>query len=69
MEPGKKMLIDRSLEQSTKIAELRAEIRKLQERELKLIALENAGVDNWEGYDRAMDLWREYEWEDQEEPQ
>lgn len=25
----------------------------------KLRALEAAGVDNWSGYDYAMDLWRE----------
>lgn len=27
--------------------------------EKKLIALEQAGVDNWEGYDYAMELYNE----------
>jgi hypothetical protein len=32
---------------------------ELLERELKLIALESAGVDNWQGYDDAMTILQE----------
>ena len=43
--------------------ELRAaalKIIELKQRDLKLSALEGAGVDNWEGYDYAMEeLWKE----------
>lgn len=31
----------------------REELQELEARDRKLIALENAGVDNWEGYDQA----------------
>lgn len=30
--------------------------RELTDAEAKLNALESAGVDNWEGYDHAMDI-------------
>ena len=30
-------------------------LRELEEKEARLIALENAGVDNWDGFDDAMD--------------
>ena len=33
---------------------MKKEIRRLQERDRVLSALEGAGVDNWEGYDDAM---------------
>lgn len=33
-----------------------AELQELRDAQLKLDALEGAGVDNWEGYDDAMDL-------------
>lgn len=32
----------------------------LEDRDLMLQCLEEAGVDNWEGYGDAMDLFREY---------
>ena len=35
---------------------LRVENNRLQERDRLLDALEAAGVDNWEGYDVAMDI-------------
>jgi hypothetical protein len=38
----------------TAAAIIRLEFQRLQEREKKLLALEGAGVDNWEGYDDAM---------------
>jgi len=34
------------------------EYEELHRRERKLIALENAGVDNWEGYEIAMEEYR-----------
>lgn len=34
-----------------------------QDREDKLSALEEMGVDNWSGYDDAMQLYREYQQE------
>ncbi len=36
------------------------EFDSLQEDSLMLVALQNAGVDNWQGYDFAMDLFNEY---------
>lgn len=38
---------------------LQIENRNLEKRAQKLGALEDAGVDNWEGYDDAMKLWEE----------
>lgn len=35
--------------------------RELTDAEAKLNALEAAGVDNWEGYDHAMDILNEKE--------
>lgn len=35
---------------------LQAEVKQLKEREKILNALEAIGVDNWDGYDEAMDL-------------
>lgn len=37
------------------------EYKRLLEKADKLDALEGAGVDNWEGYDYAMDMLREGE--------
>jgi len=37
------------------------EYESLLEDSKKLTALENAGVDNWEGYDYAIELMREME--------
>jgi hypothetical protein len=36
------------------------EVNELRQVELKLQALEAAGVDNWEGYDEAMCLYKEF---------
>jgi len=43
------------------LAHALAEIERLSEVEDKLDALEAAGVDNWEGYDDAMDILRSKE--------
>ena len=43
----------------SKVAKLKKRIEELEEREQKLDALEVAGVDNWEGYDIAMDILSE----------
>ena len=40
------------------------EYESLLEDSNKLLALEGAGVDNWEGYDEAMDMMREMNEED-----
>lgn len=40
---------------------LRAENKRLEKREQVLDALEAAGVDNWQGYDYAMELLAEEE--------
>jgi hypothetical protein len=37
----------------------RARVEELEKSEMKLLALEGAGVDNWEGYDDAMEMMRE----------
>lgn len=50
-----------------RLTRLLEELAKLRERNLWLTALENAGVDNWDGYDYACDLLREYEREDRED--
>ena len=36
-----------------------AEFDELKDSEMKLLALESAGVDNWSGYDFAMELLSE----------
>ena len=36
-----------------------SEYESLKDRDFKLECLENAGVDNWEGYDFAMEEYRE----------
>ena len=41
------------------VEKLRALVKKLQGCEQKLNALEAVGVDNWEGYDYAMELLEE----------
>lgn len=41
------------------IEKLEAENKKLRERDRWLDALEAAGVDNWEGYDKALEILRE----------
>lgn len=43
-----------------KIDKLEAEIKKNEKRLLKLEALEQIGVDNWNGYGEAMELYREW---------
>jgi hypothetical protein len=40
------------------------EYESLLEDSNKLLALEGAGVDNWEGYDEAMEMMREMNEED-----
>jgi len=40
-------------------AKLQDENKRLKERERLLIALEATGVDNWEGYDAAIDIMGE----------
>ena len=40
---------------------LKSEYDNLMERDEKLTALENGGVDNWHGYDWAMEAIREDE--------
>ena len=48
-----------TLRQKQKNAQrLDIQISKLREREQLLDALEAAGVDNWEGYDEAMEILR-----------
>lgn len=34
-------------------------LKSLMDSEKMLLALQNAGVDNWSGYDFAMELYRE----------
>jgi hypothetical protein len=41
-------------------------LQELLKAEAKLIALEAAGVDNWEGYDEAMEILEEMENEEEE---
>lgn len=38
-----------------RISELEAKVEELDERDAKLTALENGGVDNWEGYEPSME--------------
>lgn len=38
------------------LAKLKSEIKRLDKREMKLDALEAAGVDNWCGYEDAMEI-------------
>lgn len=45
---------------STRIEELEAEIQKLNLRVMELDALEQSGVDNWEWYGEAMNLYRKW---------
>lgn len=37
----------------------RAYLEELEAQSMWLICLEGAGVDNWEGYDFAIDMWDE----------
>jgi hypothetical protein len=48
-------------EQRQRIIQLEKENKKLRKKELELQALESAGVDNWGGYDYAMDLLSQLE--------
>lgn len=48
--------IDRLEEQTKLNEEMKERIAKLQERDFWLDCLEAAGVDNWEGYDVAIDI-------------
>lgn len=43
-----------------KIDKLESEIKKNEKRLLKLEALEEFGVDNWNGYAEAMELYKEW---------
>lgn len=43
-----------------KYVEARKELAELEAAYLKLNALERAGVDNWEGYDYAMEEFRDF---------
>ena len=43
-----------------KIDKLQAEVKKNEKRLLKLEALEQIGVDNWDGYPESMELYREW---------
>lgn len=45
---------------SDEIIILKAEYKELMRRSLKLEALENAGVDNWDFYDEAMEVYQGY---------
>ena len=45
----------------TQVAILQIENDKLEESDVILSALEAAGVDNWEGYDVAIDIRKELE--------
>ena len=36
-----------------------SEYQELKDAQMKLIALESAGVDNWQGYSDAMDILKE----------
>jgi hypothetical protein len=47
--------------QRNMIVKLEKENKELRKKELRLEALEQAGVDNWGGYDYAMDLLSELE--------
>lgn len=38
-----------------------SEYKKLIEDQLWLQCLEEAGVDNWQGFDEARNIWREYQ--------
>lgn len=44
-----------------RVAELETCVAEREDDARRLAALENAGVDNWDGYDYAMELLREYE--------
>ena len=37
------------------------EYEQLLKDQLWLQCLEEAGIDNWEGFDEALNIWREYE--------
>lgn len=53
-----------TIRQTRKNAErLDIQIKGLREKELWLDALEAAGVDNWEGYDEALEILRKLEGE------
>lgn len=41
------------------LTEIMLELYELRERDKKLSALEGAGVDNWDGYDMAMESFTE----------
>ena len=42
------------------VEKLKKDIESLRKDELKLRALEDAGVDNWEWYELSMDLYNSY---------
>ena len=48
----------------TKVSITFEEYNQLLNRDQKLCALEAAGVDNWEGYDEAMNILEEWNSED-----
>lgn len=43
-----------------KIDKLESEVKKNEKRLLKLEALEQCGVDNWNGYGEAIELYKEW---------
>jgi len=46
---------------SSIVLDLVKEVRDLRDRLLWIECLENAGIDNWEGYDYACELYHGYE--------
>ena len=48
----------------TKVSITLDEYSQLLDRDQKLCALEAAGVDNWEGYEEAMNILKEWNGED-----
>lgn len=51
--------IEKIIELCDELAECYKKIDDLEDSELQLIALEGAGVDNWEGFDFAMESYME----------
>jgi len=44
---------------SDRIADLENELSEYKDTDLRLSALQEAGVDNWEGYEHAMEIYNE----------
>lgn len=64
-EPGSYGVVTYKLVEEATEEELKRRLEYLERRDRKLTALEAAGVDNWQGWDDAMDILRE-EGEDEE---